>query len=632
MASSATVGSAVIKLSFDGKSVNTDLDKVQQDVEKKTSGMGQKIGAGLKKVAIGIGAAFTGAATAVVGLTKSATQSYADYEQLIGGVDTLFKDSSQTISDYANNAYATAQMSANQYMETVTGFSASLLQSLGGDTAKAAEYANMAVVDMADNANKMGTSMESIQYAYQGFAKQNYTMLDNLKLGYGGTKEEMARLIQDASKLTDIQKEMGVTIDANDMSFGNIVNAIHAVQVEMGIAGTTSKEASSTISGSLNMMKGAWQNLITFMGGGTDMAWNDIFPAFVNSVKTFASNIIPVIKDVLFNIANLIKEIAPLIVRELPSIVSEVVPEILAAAGNILQALIENLPALLTSLIQSAIQYLPTLIQMLIQAIPTLISGFTQMIIQIANMLTQPQFLQMILQAGIQLLMELVHAIPQMLMALAATLPDIIMNIVEFLTSPGSISMILHGAFDLFMAIVQAVPQILGALIGAFGSLIGNLWNWITSTFQNFAANFGDIISGAFRSAINGVLAFIEGFVNGPIDVINGFVDAINAAFGAIGVNIGKIPRVSLPRLARGGVVDSATAAVIGEAGQEAVLPLENNTGNWAGLLASTLAIEMEEQGNSGREINIYMTNEINNELDANEIGRIMMQSIRRAA
>ena len=182
------------------------------------------------------------------------------------------------------------------------------------------------------------------------------------------------------------------------------------------------------------------------------------------------------------------------------------------------------------------------------------------------------------------------------------------------------------------MGLVMAVPQILGALINAFGSLVGNLWNWITSRFGQFAADLVNFIGGIFKNAINGVISFIENFINGPIDLINGFLSIINDAFGWLGVHIDPIARISLPRLAQGGIVNSATIAMIGEEGQEAVLPLDKNTDNWAGLLASTLALEMEEQGTNGREINVYMTNQINNRLDAQEIGRVMMESIRRAA
>lgn len=215
---------------------------------------------GLSIVSKAMTGAIAAVGTGAAAIIKSSLGVVANMEQQVGGVETLFKDSANTVIANANKAYKTAGMSANNYMETVTSFSASLLQSLGGDTAKAASYADRAIVDMSDNANKMGTNMRDIQNAYQGFAKQNYTMLDNLKLGYGGTQEEMKRLISDASKMTDVQKELGVTVDASSLSFGNIVNAISVVQKQMGITGTTSKEAATTIEGSVNSAKAAWEN------------------------------------------------------------------------------------------------------------------------------------------------------------------------------------------------------------------------------------------------------------------------------------------------------------------------------------------------------------------------------------
>lgn len=215
---------------------------------------------GLSMVSKTMTGAIAAVGTGAAAIIKSSLSVVANMEQQVGGVETLFKNSANTVIANANKAYKTAGMSANNYMETVTSFSASLLQSLGGDTAKAASYADRAIVDMSDNANKMGTNMRDIQNAYQGFAKQNYTMLDNLKLGYGGTQEEMKRLISDASKMTDVQKELGVTVDASSLSFGNIVNAISVVQKQMGITGTTSKEAATTIEGSVNSAKAAWEN------------------------------------------------------------------------------------------------------------------------------------------------------------------------------------------------------------------------------------------------------------------------------------------------------------------------------------------------------------------------------------
>lgn len=280
--------------------------------------VGGVISTGFKAAATAVAAT----TTAVAGLTVAATNSYASYEQLIGGVETLFGSSASTIEAYANQAYQTAGISANQYMETVTSFSASLLQSLNGNTASAAEYANQAIIDMSDNANKMGTSMESIQNAYQGFAKQNYTMLDNLKLGYGGTKEEMERLIEDANRVKEANGEMAnLSID----SFADVTEAIHIIQTEMGITGTTATEASTTIEGSVNSMKSAWENLVTDLGKGNADIGESV-DELMDSVETALDNIIPAVQQILENITTAIPEIIPRVIEGLSSIITEVLP------------------------------------------------------------------------------------------------------------------------------------------------------------------------------------------------------------------------------------------------------------------------------------------------------------------
>lgn len=576
-----TVGKIEYITNVDTSGLNEGLDEAESKVEKASG----KIGSAFSKIGK-IAAVGLAAGTAAVGaLTKSAIDGFANYEQLTGGVETLFKNSANVVFEYADRAYKTAGLSANQYMETVTSFSASLLQSLGGDTAKAAAYADRAVTDMADNANKMGTSIEMIQNAYQGFAKQNYTMLDNLKLGYGGTKEEMARLIQDASKLTDVQKELGLTVDANDMSFGNIVNAISVVQKNMDIMGTTAKEASDTIQGSVSSMKAAWSNLIVGLADDTQ-DFDALMSNFISSVGDVAKNILPTLKVALSGIANLISELAPIITAQLPALIEEVLPPLIEAAGSIFNALIEVLPGLLTMLLNAAptlIETLMTIIpqlfdgivqvfQGLIQMLPTLLPQIVSLVTSIITMLTSPSNLQLILQAGITLLTTLVQAIPTIVTQLISALPDIITNIVTFLTDPANIGMIIGAAIELFFGLVSAVPQILGALLGAFGNLVGNLWDGIKNMFGNFAGKFGEFITGIFKGAINGILGFIEGFINTPINILNGFIDIINGAFGWIGVNLGRIDTVKLPRLATGGIVPATPGGQIimaGEAGED---------------------------------------------------------------
>ena len=276
--------------------MNRELDENEKAIKeggKAAEESGSKFegfGKVFKTVGVALGAVAVAAGAAAVKLGKEVIAAYADYEQLVGGVDTLFKDSSQEIQRYAANAYKTAGLSANEYMETVTGFSASLIQSLGGDTEKAAKYADMAITDMSDNANKMGTDMSSIQNAYQGFAKQNYTMLDNLKLGYGGTKQEMERLLADAEKISGVKYDIS--------SYADVVEAIHVMQESMDIAGTTAKEAEATISGSVNALKSAVSNLIVGFGDA-DADMELLCGNMVDAFKTVVANITPVIENIV---------------------------------------------------------------------------------------------------------------------------------------------------------------------------------------------------------------------------------------------------------------------------------------------------------------------------------------------
>ena len=317
---------------------NVAMDKTVSGLKSVVSTLGSvalKAGAVLAK-GIAVGAAGVGA---VVG---QAVMKYADYEQLVGGVDTLFKDASGTVQKNADMAFKTAGLSANDYMETVTSFSASLIQSLGGDTAKAAELSNMAIIDMADNANKMGTDMSSIQDAYQGFAKQNYTMLDNLKLGYGGTQEEMKRLLKDAQAISGVKYDIS--------SYADVVEAIHVIQDNMGIAGTTSKEASETISGSFASMKSAWDNTLTSLVIGGD-SFDDCVDNLIDSAKTFGKNIMPAILKALEGVGELIEEIAPIIEAELPGLIDTLLPPLIKAATSLIKALIIALPDIIGTLV-----------------------------------------------------------------------------------------------------------------------------------------------------------------------------------------------------------------------------------------------------------------------------------------
>ena len=338
----------VAKIRLDSSEYESGVGKAKGTFSTLASG----VKTGLATVAKVGAAAVTAGVAGVAALTKMGVEGYAQYEQLVGGVETLFKDSQGAVMQYAENAYKTAGMSANEYMETVTSFSASLIQSLDGDTAKAAEVGNMAITDMSDNANKMGTSIEMIQNAYNGFAKGNFTMLDNLKLGYGGTKEEMQRLIDDANKVKAANGEMA---DLSIDSFADVSEAIHIMQTEMGITGTTAREAASTIEGSISMMKGAWQNLV--VGMADENAKMDVLiNNFVESTATAAKNLLPRIAQTLKGIGQLITELAPVISEALPILVETVLPTLLSAGVSLVVAIVNGvvtaLPALYTALLE----------------------------------------------------------------------------------------------------------------------------------------------------------------------------------------------------------------------------------------------------------------------------------------
>ena len=331
------------RLALDGTDeFNRDID----GAKSKGAALAKAVGNGLATVAKVGAAALAAASTAMVAVGKASLDAYADYEQLVGGVDTLFKESSGKLQEYASQAFLSAGMSANEYMETATSFSASLLQSLAGDTAKAVEYADMAIRDMSDNANKMGTDISRIQDAYQGFAKQNYTMLDNLKLGYGGTQKEMKRLLQDANR---INREHGIYTNYNISNLADIYEAIHVVQEEMGIYGTTAAEAGETITGSLNATKAAWKNLLVgFADDDADLGL--LIDNFVSSLTTATKNIVPRLAQILGGVGQALKEIMPVLAEELPGILEELLPGVIAGAGGLIKGLVEALPELMVVL------------------------------------------------------------------------------------------------------------------------------------------------------------------------------------------------------------------------------------------------------------------------------------------
>lgn len=460
---------------------------VKISVDDQASGQVEAIGSKLKSglaTAAKVGAAAVAAAgTAIVAVGKQAIEQYAEYEQLVGGVETLFKQSADTVMGYAENAYKTAGLSANEYMNTVTSFSASLLQSLGGDTEAAAKYADMAITDMSDNANKMGTSMEMIQNAYQGFAKQNYTMLDNLKLGYGGTKEEMQRLLEDAEKLSGIEYDIS--------SYADIVDAIHVVQTEMGITGTTAKEASTTIQGSLASMKSAWKNLLT--GVADDNAdFEGLVNNFVDSLVVTGENIIPRINTVIQGLTQLITQASQNIIPLAVDTLLQNLPSIVAAGMDMVLAIVNGILDNIDLLIDCIIDLIDVVVDKLIENLPKLIEGGIKLTLALAS--------------------GIIKAIPQ----LVEKLPQLIVSVVR-------------GLNDGFRRIDEIGKNIVIGIWNGIAKMGDWLWDQVSSFFSGIVNGVKKLLGIASPSK---VFAGIGGFM------AEGLGEGFDSQFKSIKKNI----------------------------------------------------------------------------------------------
>ena len=509
------------------------------DTKLDTKGFSEglsKVGSATSTAFKGVGVAVGAVATAITGITIAATNAYGEYEQLVGGVDTLFKESSEQLQKYADEAYKTAGLSANKYMETVTSFSASLLQSLDGDTEAAAEYANSAIIDMSDNANKMGTSMEMIQSAYQGFAKQNYTMLDNLKLGYGGTKEEMARLIDDANKVKEANGEMA---DLSIKSFADITEAIHIIQTEMGITGTTAKEASTTITGSINAMKASFQNLLVGLADG-DADLNVLISNLFESIGTVATNIMPVVMKVREQVPIFITQLLTVAVEQIPTVVDNLIPTILNSAITILNTLIKGIQDNLDTIINGAMTIVMTLINGILpmlpqilemgimilfelmrgiaEALPDLVPQIVEVIIKIMEVFNEnfDQFLLLGIQVILGLIEGLIKSIPDIL----RNLPTIIMAIINFFTLSKFLSLgktiikgIINGLTNGLPNLLKEIPKLVGKIISSFsnGGWTGVGKDIIKGILNGFSS-MGNFIKTSVTKVAKSMLGEIKSF------------------------------------------------------------------------------------------------------------------------
>lgn len=436
------------------------------------SGMGKVASIAQQALGVFSGQMMTRAVDGLVNLGKTALDSVGALEQNVGGVETLFGDTADAVIAAADRAYQTAGMSANDYMSTVTSFSASLLQSLGGNTEEAAKVADMAIIDMADNANKMGTSMDMIQNAYQGFAKQNYTMLDNLKLGYGGTKTEMERLLADAEKLT------GVKYDINNLN--DVYQAIHAVQEEMGITGTTAKEASETLEGSMAAAKAAWDN---FMNGSGDA--DQLADAFA----TAADNIVKNLAEIIPRFAETLPALGGAIIAQIPGLVAAIVPAVLSAGQSVLKQLqdavldfdfagtADKVVQMITGFIEgdglgSLLDTLVTIFTGIVNGISSMLPSLLPALIELISYVVTSLLDQLpaILDCALELILGLAQGILAALPVLIEALPEVISSIVEFLIS--AVPQIIDAGIELLMALVDALPVIIDALVDALPQII----------------------------------------------------------------------------------------------------------------------------------------------------------------
>lgn len=706
MASGTTVGTAVIKLTFDGKDVKASLNNVENTVKKKGASIaslgketgskwatawavaaGNIISKGISKITSVISSGFSSAISRIdtldnfpkvmTALGYSAEEANSSVSKISDALDGLPTTLDGAINDVQKLAATMGNLDQGMVNATSVGLALNDMFLAGGKGTEAASMAMEQYNQMLANGKVDMQSWRSMVNAAPGQMKQLAQSLvgataDSQDL-YEAMKEGTVTFDQFNEALVRLDKEGGESFSSFN---SQAVAATQGLETQLKNINTSlTKFIGASIKGNVEQMDtysnqlvnrisavlpqlingfaNAFTGLAKKMPDFLNMVMNTLkvgLPQIVQEVVHTVPMIIEEVSKQIPSIVHLVAEIGKTIVLEIPNILSS----LLDAVNELINSLIEELPAILTTLIDSLmmtvdlllerlpdfvngiIEFATQAVMMIAEHLPEILTTIVNGIMEIAIMLTQPENLQKILQAGLTLLLKLVEAIPQVIIAIIDALPSIIENIIAFLTDPANIMMIIEAAVKLFFGLVEAVPRILGALIGAFGKLVGDLWNGITQMFGEFAANFGNFIGDIFRGAINGILTFIENFINGPIDILNGFIGAINWAFGFIGVNLEPVERIKLPRLAEGGIALDETIAMIGEEGKEAVIPLENNTDNWAGMLADILVEKMDEgeetTGTSGRAIEVNMVNQINNEMDAQDIGRVMMQSIRRAA
>ena len=526
----------------------------------KANVIGDLVVSGIKAV----GSAVKALASKIGEVAVESLKARGELEQQVGGIETLFKESSDIVIQNANRAYQTAGLDAIQYMSTATSFSASLLQSLGGDTKKVAEVTDMAIIDMSDNANKMGTSMESIQNAYQGFAKQNYTMLDNLKLGYGGTKKEMERLLKDAEKISGIKYDIS--------SLSDVYNAIHVIQGELQITGTTAKESAETFQGSMATMKASWKNFLSGSGNLSQV---------VQSVSTVAKNVVRIAKEAMPQIIGSISESLPEFLKLGQELLQEIIngiitylPQITSSAVQIIESLTAGLIQNLPQIIQAGIQIISQLIVGIGQMLPQLIPQAVEAIITIVEGLLDN--IDMVIDAGIELIMGLADGLIEAIPILIEKAPIIIQKLVDafvrnfpkIVQAGGQlIGELASGIIGSIFKLAETAPQLISTIVNGLRSgwnelsnvgnyLVEGLWNgingmasWVSDKVKSFASNILNNMKEAlgihspstvFRDEVGKYIALGvgEGFLNNIGSVTKAMQSRLNLETGKISSNL----------------------------------------------------------------------------------------------
>ena len=539
MANGTTVAKAYVQIVPSAKGIKgTISNALNSEASSAGDSAGEVAGNSLASkikgivVAAGIGAAI------VQGISASLNEGGA-LQQSMGGIETLFKDSASTVQNYAKQAYQNAGVSANTYMEQVTSFSASLINSLGGDTAKAAEYANTAMNDMSDNANKFGTDMESIQNAYQGFAKQNYTMLDNLKLGYGGTKEEMERLISDASKMTDEQEKLNLYVEDGNLDFSNIVAAISVVQSHLGVTGTTAKEAATTFTGSFGMMKASAQDFLASLTGVTDSEGEAILNIkeslsnLISSTGTFVfGNLVPMVANIVQAFPQVIVETwlehgdeatqcAVTWINNMASGLSEGLPNLLNQALPMLVQFTGSLRENAGELITAGLNMIKQLAQGIANSLPVLIENIPQIVTNICGIINDNA--PNILATGVQVIGTLLLGILQAIPTLVMNIPQIVEAIVSVITAGG------------WSTLGSNIIQWFSSGISALASLPGQVFQGIVDIAKSTlkaGGNWAEVGANIIRGIVGGLKANISSIIDTMKSIASSALDTVKSFLG----------------------------------------------------------------------------------------------------